>query len=130
MELRRSSTPPDPASQVPSFANPLSVPQGAAYGSVNHRSQLHWHCETGIGMREGAMSNVRNWASSFIVAALVLLAPIIAFVMVVTAEMLTDLVAKVGGTAVWPVAAGVMGWVLLRKFGWQPRISHLRSEGA
>jgi hypothetical protein len=59
------------------------------------------------------MSNVRNWASSFIVAALILFAPVIAFVVVITAEMLTDLVAKLGGTTVWPVAAGVMGWVLL-----------------
>ena len=76
------------------------------------------------------MSNVRNWASSFIVAALILLAPVIAFVVLVAAEMLTDLVAKVGGTAVWPVAAGVMGWVLLRRYGGQPHTSQLGSEGA
>ena len=44
------------------------------------------------------MSNVRNWASSFIVAALVLLAPIIGFAVVVAAEMLTDLVIE-GGRA-------------------------------
>ena len=65
------------------------------------------------------MSNVRNWASSFIVAALVLLAPIIGFAVVVAAEMLTDLVTRVGATAVWPVAVGVMGWVLLRKYAGQ-----------
>jgi hypothetical protein len=76
------------------------------------------------------MSNIRNWASSFIVAALILLAPIIGFAVVVAAEMLTDLLAKVGGTAVWPVAAGAVGVVLLRKYGWQPRTSQLRSEGA
>jgi hypothetical protein len=80
-------------------------------------------------MREGAMSNVRNWTSSFIVAALILLAPIIAFVVVVAAEVLTDLVAKVGGTAVWPVVAGAMGWVLLRKYGWQPRTTAVMPLG-
>ena len=74
------------------------------------------------------MSNVRNWASTFIVAALILLAPIIAFVVVITAEMLTDLVAKMGDNAVWPVAAGVMGWALLRRYGGQPRTSQLGSE--
>ena len=76
------------------------------------------------------MGNVRNWASSFVVAALFLLAPIIAFAVVVTAEMLTDLMAKMGASAVWPVAAGAMGWVLLRKYWGQPHTSKLRSEGA
>jgi hypothetical protein len=75
------------------------------------------------------MGNVRNWASSIITAALILLAPVIGFAVVVAAEMMTDLVAKMGATAVWP-AAGVMGWVLLRKFGGQPRTSQLGSEGA
>ena len=75
------------------------------------------------------MSNVRNWASTFITAALILLAPVIGFAIVVAAEMMTDLVAKMGATAVWPAAA-VMGWVLLRKFGGQPRTSQLGSEGA
>jgi hypothetical protein len=75
------------------------------------------------------MSNVRNWASGFAVVALILLAPMIAFVVVVAAEMLTDLVAKLGGPAVWPVAAGAVGLVLLRKYGWLPRISQLRSGG-
>ena len=65
------------------------------------------------------MSNVRNWASGFIVAALVLLAPIIAFVVVVAAEMLTDALARLGAPVVWPAAAAALGWVLLRKFGWQ-----------
>ena len=53
------------------------------------------------------MSNVRNWASGLATAALILLAPVITFAMVFTLEMLTDLVTKLGGTAVWPVVAGV-----------------------
>ena len=76
------------------------------------------------------MSDVRNWASGFIVAALVLLAPIIAFVVVVAAEMLTDLLARLGAPVVWPLVAAALGWVLLRKFGWQARTSQLTPEGA
>jgi hypothetical protein len=48
----------------------------------------------------------------------------------VTAEMLTDLLAKMGANAVWPVAAGAMAWVLLRKYAGQPHRSQLRSEEA
>ena len=76
------------------------------------------------------MSNVRNWASGLGMAALILLAPIIGFAAVVAAEMLTDLVAKLGGPAVWPVAAAAVGLVLLRKYGLQPRTSQLGSGGA
>jgi predicted anti-sigma-YlaC factor YlaD len=76
------------------------------------------------------MSNVRNWASTAVVAGLVLLAPTIAFVVVITVEMLGDLMARAGANAMWPVVAGGMAWVLLRKFGGQPATSRLRSEGA
>ena len=76
------------------------------------------------------MSNVRNWASTAIVASLILLAPIVAFVVVITVEMLGDLMARAGATAVWPVVAAAMAWVLLRKFGGQPQPSRLRAEGA
>jgi hypothetical protein len=76
------------------------------------------------------MSNVRNWAYGLALAALILLAPIIGFALVITAEMLTDLVTKLGGPAVWPIAAGAMGWVLLRKYGWQSHTSQLRSGAA
>ena len=65
------------------------------------------------------MDNVRNWASAVLVAGLVLLAPIVAFVVVITVEMLGDLVARAGAPAIWPVVAGAMAWVLLRKFGGQ-----------
>jgi hypothetical protein len=74
------------------------------------------------------MNNVRNWASAAVVAGLILLAPIIAFIVVVTGEMLGDLVAWAGAPAIWPVVAGAMAWVLLRKFGGQPHTSQLRSE--
>jgi hypothetical protein len=76
------------------------------------------------------MSNVRNWALGLVMAALILFAPIIAFVMVTAVEMPTNLVTQVGASAVWPVAAGAIGWVLLRKYWGQPHTSKLRSEGA
>jgi hypothetical protein len=76
------------------------------------------------------MTNVRNWASAAVVASLVLLAPIIAFVAVITVEMLGDVMVRAGANAIWPVVAGGMAWVLLRKFGGQPDTSRLRSEGA
>ena len=75
------------------------------------------------------MSSVRNWASGLLLTALILLAPIIGFAVVVAAEMLTDLMAKLGAPVVWPVAAAAVGWFLLRKYGWLPRISQLGSEG-
>jgi hypothetical protein len=76
------------------------------------------------------MRNVRNWASTAIVAILILLAPIVAFVLVITVEMLGDLMARAGATAIWPVVAAATAWVLLRKSGWQPHASRLSSEGA
>jgi hypothetical protein len=76
------------------------------------------------------MSNVRNWLSTAVVVGLILLTPIIAFAVVVTAEMLGDLMRQAGATVIWPVVAGAMAWVLLCKFGGQPQTSRLSSEGA
>ena len=74
------------------------------------------------------MSNVGNWTSAAVVAALILLAPTIAFAVVVAVEMLGDLVARAGAPAIWPAVAGAVAWVLLRKFGGQPQTSRLRSK--
>ena len=52
-----------------------------------------------------------------------MLAPIIAFIVLVTIEMLGDWMARAGATAIWPAVAGAMAWVLLRKFGGSPYIS-------
>jgi hypothetical protein len=65
-----------------------------------------------------------------VLAVLILLAPIIAFGVVVTVEMVGDVMARAGAAAIWPVLAVGMAWVLLRKFGGQPDTSRLRSEGA
>jgi hypothetical protein len=66
------------------------------------------------------VSNIPNWASAAVVGGLILLAPIIAFVVDVAVEMLGDLMARAGATAIWPAVAGAMAWVLLRKFGGRP----------
>ena len=76
------------------------------------------------------MRNVRNWASALATAALILLAPIIGFAVVVTAEMLIDTLVRLGPPVVWPVVAAAVGLALVRKYGWQPRSSQLTSEGA
>jgi hypothetical protein len=49
---------------------------------------------------------------------------------VLAAEMLTDLAMKAGATAVWSVAVGAVGWVLLCKYGRHPHGSQLGSEEA
>jgi hypothetical protein len=76
------------------------------------------------------MSIARNWASPAVFGGLILLAPIMAFVVVVTMEMLGDLMARAGPTVTGPAVAGAMAWALFRKFGGQPHTSRLGSEEA
>jgi hypothetical protein len=76
------------------------------------------------------VSSVWKWAAGSAVGVLILLAPVIAFVVVVTAEMLGDLMVGAGAPAIWPAVAGAMAWVLFRKFGGQTPTSRLGSEGA
>ena len=76
------------------------------------------------------MSNVPSWASAVVCGGLILLAPILGLIVVASVEMLGDLVAHAGAPAIWPVVAGAMGWVLLRRFGGGSQTSRLGSEGA
>ena len=76
------------------------------------------------------MSSLPSWAQCSIIAASVLLSPALAFLMVIAAELVIDFAMEVGAAAVCVVAAGAVGWVLLRKYGGQPHTSQLRSEGA
>jgi hypothetical protein len=76
------------------------------------------------------MRAVQNWAMAVFTLALILLGPLIAFVVVVMLEMLTDAVAQLGVTIVLPVAAGAISWVLLRKFRHESHGFQWRSEGA
>jgi hypothetical protein len=49
---------------------------------------------------------------------------------VMTAEILSDVLTNAGASAVWPVGACALLWLVLRKFGWQPNAHQLGSEGA
>jgi hypothetical protein len=66
---------------------------------------------------------IRNYAFGSVIAALILLSPVIAFVMVIAAEMLIDLLMMGGTSAVCAVAAGI-GLVLFRRFWRRPEVVH------
>jgi hypothetical protein len=69
------------------------------------------------------MSTLPSWAQCSIIAALVLLSPALAFLMVIAAEMLIDFAMEVGAAAVCVVAAGAIGWVLYRKRSPHPEVT-------
>src|SRR6516162_263108 len=67
---------------------------------------------------------IRNYAFRSVIAALILLSPVIAFLMAIAAEMLIDLL-MVGGTSpVCAAATGGIGLVLSRKFWRRPGVVH------
>ena len=59
---------------------------------------------------------IRNYAFGSVITALILLSPVVAFLMVIAAEMLIDLLMVGGTSAVCAVAAAGIGLVLFRKF--------------
>jgi hypothetical protein len=63
---------------------------------------------------------IRYYAFGSVITALLLLSPVIAFLMVIAAEMLIDSLIVGGTSAVCAVAAGGIGLVLSRKF-WRRR---------
>jgi hypothetical protein len=65
---------------------------------------------------------IRNYAVGSVMTALILLGPVVAFLVVITAEMLTDLLMVGGASAVCAVAAGSIGLVLSRKFWRRPAV--------
>ncbi len=67
---------------------------------------------------------IRNYAVGSVITALILLSPVIAFLMVIAAEMLIDLLMVGGTSAVCVVAAGSIGLVLSRKFSRRPEVVH------
>ena len=67
---------------------------------------------------------IRNYAFGSVIAALILLSPVIAFLMAIAAEMLIDLLMVRGTSAVCAAAAGVIGLVLSRKFWRRPAVVH------
>jgi len=70
---------------------------------------------------------VRNCAVGSAIAALILLGPVAALLMVAAAEMLIDLLIVGGTSAVWAITAGGIGLVLSRKF-WQRHKGARQSE--
>jgi len=65
---------------------------------------------------------IRYYAFGSVIAALILLSPVVAFVMVIAAEMLIDLLMVGGKSAVFAVAAGGIGLILSRKFWRRPEV--------
>jgi hypothetical protein len=61
------------------------------------------------------MTSVWDWAVGSVIAALILFSPVIAFLMVITAEMVIDLLMEAGTAADCALAAGAIRWVLYRK---------------
>jgi len=65
---------------------------------------------------------VRNYAVGSVITALILLGPVVTFLMVIAAEMLTDSLMVGGTSAVCAVVAGSIGLVLSRKFWRRPAV--------
>jgi len=67
---------------------------------------------------------MRNYAVGSVITALILLSPVVAFLMVIAAEMLIDLLVVGETSAVCAVAAGSIGLVLARKFWRRAAVVH------
>jgi hypothetical protein len=67
---------------------------------------------------------IRNYAFGSVITALILLSPVLAFLVVIAAEMLIDVLIVGGTTAVCAVAVGGIGLVLSRKFWRRPEVVH------
>jgi hypothetical protein len=61
------------------------------------------------------MSSVRNWAVGSVIAALILLSPVVAFLIVIIAELVIDFAMEAGTAVDCTIAAGAIGWALFRK---------------
>jgi len=61
------------------------------------------------------MSSVRSWAAGSAIAAVILLTPVIAFLMVITSEVLIDFVIEARMAAACIAAAGAISWFLFRR---------------
>jgi len=65
---------------------------------------------------------IRCYAFGSVFAALILLSPVLAFLVVIVAEMLIDSLMAGGTSAVCAIAAGGIGLVLSRKFWRRPEV--------
>ena len=67
---------------------------------------------------------IRNYAFGSVITGLILFSSVFAFLVVIAAEMLIDLMMVGGMSAVCVVAAGGIGLVLSRKFWRRPEVLH------
>jgi hypothetical protein len=67
---------------------------------------------------------IRNYAFGSLVTALILPSPVFAFLVIIAAEMLIDLLIVGGTSAVCAVAAGGIGLVLSRRLWRRPKVVH------
>jgi hypothetical protein len=75
------------------------------------------------------MSIVRNWAAGSAIAALILLTPVIAFLIVLAAEVLIDCVIEARVAAICIAAACVISWFLFHRRSIRPGMAiQSRSE--
>jgi hypothetical protein len=74
------------------------------------------------------MSSVRHWVLGSVIAALILLSPALAFLMVITAEMVIDVAMVVGAIEICAIAAGAIGWVLFRRMSPRRRLAFLPAD--
>jgi membrane protein implicated in regulation of membrane protease activity len=70
------------------------------------------------------MSGARNSTLRSGIAALILLSPVVALLVVIAAEILIDVVLAVGVLAVCAIAAAVIGWVIFRRVSSDPELAH------
>jgi apolipoprotein N-acyltransferase len=82
------------------------------------------------------MNCIRYWTVAPVIAGFILLSPIVAFLMVVLAELLIDVLMEAGTMPVCAVAIGAVGWILFRRILSQPdpavqsRLEQEPDEGA
>jgi hypothetical protein len=67
---------------------------------------------------------IRNYAFGSVITALILLSPVFAFLVVIAAEILIDLLIVGGTSTVCAVAAGGIGLVLSRRLWRRPKVVH------
>jgi len=66
------------------------------------------------------MRGLRTWVVWSVVAAVLLVSPVLAFLLIIAAEILIDLLMEAGTTAVSAIAICAIGWVLFRRISSQP----------
>ena len=74
------------------------------------------------------MNCIRYWTVAWVIAGLILLSPIVAFLMVIGAEVLIDGLMEAGVTAVSAIAIGAVGWVQFLRI-WRSDSRAIRVEG-